>query len=400
MILLPIRTEMVARRTPLANYAIIAANCLAYAILDVSRVASLAVFKDRYLTLHADWPALHQFFTYQFLHADAMHLGGNMLFLWVFGQSVNAKLGNWAYLMFYLAGGVVAAVAFVIGSPHPLLGASGAIASITTAYLVLFPRSRVTVLFIMFFITSFEVPAMILIGVKVILWDNVISPGLSGPGNVAFSAHLGGYAFGFVAAALMLLLKAIPRDQFDMLALADRWNRRRAFQSAMSSPEAQRRAEFGTVARAVPLSPEAEKAENERLDRITDLRTRIGERLENGEVPAAAKLYEELIAIDPNQCLPARQQVVIARAFYAAGRLPQAAASFERFLRSYRTGLESDEIRLLLGIIYARDLQQYESAEKHLAEALQRFAEGSRREQCAEWLTTVRRTLGKTVTDG
>ncbi len=394
MIFLPIRTEMVARRTPMANYALLAANGMMYLVFNIVHNPALRAFHDRHLVLHGDWPVLHQYFTYQFLHADLWHLGGNMLFLWVFGNSVNAKLGNAAYALFYLAAGVFAALTFTVDSTDALLGASGAIAGVTTAYLVLFPRSRVTVLFVFFFITFFEVPAMVLIGVKVILWDNIFAPSIGGAGNVAISAHLGGYAFGFVAAGIMLAVRAVPRDHFDMLALLDRWNRRRQFRSVMSDPNAQRQAVYGTVARPAAPTPQEQRVEDQRLDRITDLRGQIGEILDRGDVSAAASAYEELIAIDPNQCLPAQQQVVVAREFYSTGRPPQAASAFERYLSSYRSGYEADEIRMLLGIIYARDLQQYGTAEKYLQEALRRLTDASRQSQCREWIAFAKTAMG------
>ena len=215
MIILPIRTEMVARHPPLANYTILAANCFVFLIVNLTGSDAIGAFKARYLVLNADWPAVHQFFTYQFLHEGWAHLAGNMLFLWVFGNSVNAKMGDFAYVLFYLAGGVFAGAAFALVSADRLLGASGAIAAVTTAYLVLFPRSRVTVLYVLFFIGTFEMPAIALIGLKIILWDNMIAPKLFGAGNVATSAHLGGYLFGLVAASILLLIRAIPRRGVD-----------------------------------------------------------------------------------------------------------------------------------------------------------------------------------------
>ena len=90
-------------------------------------------------------PQLHQFFSCMFLHADTVHLLGNMVFLWVFGSAVNDKLGHAGYAAFYLAGGVIAGVGYVLLSGvAPALGASGAIAAVTGAFLVLFPRVRVT----------------------------------------------------------------------------------------------------------------------------------------------------------------------------------------------------------------------------------------------------------------
>ena len=145
-----------------------------------------------------------------------MHLLGNMLFLWVFGNSVNGKMGDIPYLLFYLAGGVFAAWGYAIlqAKVFYLVGASGAIAAVTTAYLALFPRSRVTVMvWFFFFIHFFEVPAMILIGLKVIVWDNVVAPKLAGADSVAYGAHIAGYFFGFLVSLNMLFLRALPRDQ-------------------------------------------------------------------------------------------------------------------------------------------------------------------------------------------
>ncbi|NOS99491.1 MAG: rhomboid family intramembrane serine protease [Phycisphaerales bacterium] len=399
MIFIPIRTEMVSRRTPVMNYALLAVNVLVFAAFNVLARDQLDGFRERYLVLQGEWPSLHQFFTYQFVHADPWHLAGNMLFLWVFGNSVNAKLGDLAYGMFYLAGGVFAALTFLLGNTAHLLGASGSIAAVTTAYLVLFPRSRVTVLFIFFFITFVEVPAMVLIVVKVILWDNIVAPRIHGAGDVAIAAHIGGYAFGFVAAMTMLLIKVVPRDHFDLLGLVDRWNRRRAYRATMADPDLRRAATYGTVGRA-PLSEAERKQEEARLDRIGDLRTRIGDRLTGGDMDGAIALYEELTTLDSGQCLSARDQLEIAKGFYARRRTPQAAGAFERYLSCYRTGTETDEIRLLLGIIYARDLQQYGAAEKHLSACVDRLKGDDRKNQCQQWLDHVRQYLGRPAIDG
>ena len=395
--MIPIRTETSIKATPWVNYVLIAANILAYFIFDWSRNESLAGFKDKHLILHADWPALREFFTYQFMHANPMHLAGNMLFLWVFGNPVCAKMGSIPYALFYLAGGVFAAWGYALGATAPMLGASGAIAAVTTAYLALFPRSRVTVLFFFFIITYFHVPAMILIVFKVILWDNILMPGIGGGGAVAYSAHLSGYLFGFVATMLMLWLRALPRDTFDMVALWKRWHQRRAYAAALSDPTARARAEFGAVARVVPASREIAAAESARLDQVTDLRSRIADCLGEDDPESATALYEQLVSIDGGQCLPEKQQMQVARQFYATGRFPQASAAFEGFLACYPRSADAADVYLLLGIIYARDLRQYETAEKHLEAALERIGEGARVEQCKRWLREVRVALGKTA---
>ena len=224
----PIRTETDVHRTPLANYGLIALNVLIFVSLDVLGDARAQLFKLTNLALHCAAPSLHEFITYQFIHGDLAHLLGNMLFLWVFGNAVNAKLGNVAYLFYYLAAGVFAAFGFALTSSGDLLGASGAIAGVTTAYLVLFPRSRVTVLYWLFFVGTFELPAMVIIGLKIILWEIIIAPQVVCAGNIATGAHLAGYLFGLLSVRLMLLIRVVPRDQFDMLALLKRWHQRRA----------------------------------------------------------------------------------------------------------------------------------------------------------------------------
>ena len=396
MQLLPIRTETTIHRLPVVNLALLGANVLIFLVFDFSPTAAGTEFKKAHFVLDSEWPALYQLLTYQFAHADVWHLVGNMLFLWVFGNGVNAKLGDLPYLFFYLAGGVFAGVVFGWLSADALLGASGSIAAVTTAYLVLFPRSRVTVLFAFFFITFFEVPATIIIAVKIILWDNILAPQIAGgAGQVAYSAHLAGYSFGLVVAMLMLVVKAVPRDKFDMLALLKRWHQRRAFTSVMADPQARAQAQYGRVARVEPVDPAAPVVLDRQMDERSERRSQIAEHLRRREMGDALTCYEKLIGIDPQQCLPAEQQMAVAREYYATSRFPQAAAAFERYLASYKTSGEANEVRLLLGIISARDLKQYEAAEEYLREALRRSISPTRREQAQRWLDQIHEIQGR-----
>ena len=383
---IPIRTESPLHRTPLANYGLLALNILVFFILDAHPSAAMARIKQEYFVLGARSPQWYQFITYQFTHADAWHLAGNMLFLWVFGNSVNAKMRNVPYVVFYLSAGVFAGIVFKMFSDYAMLGASGSIAAVTTAYLVLFPRSRVTVMYVFFFIGFIRVPAIVLILLKIVLWDNLIAPHVLSGGNVAYEAHLAGYLFGFVAAMILLKTRRIARDQFDMLALIKRWNQRRAFAAAMASPEAAARAQLGKVARvSAPVDPK----EQRRQEEIRALRSRIAARLAENELTDAVALYEQLLAIDPQQCLPADQQMLVGRAYYEQARFIPAAAAFERYLQSYGTGTQANEVRLLLGIIYARDLRQLQPAKAHLTAAMERAVNPSRKEQAARWLERI-----------
>ena len=144
-----------------------------------------------------------------FLHGGWLHLIGNMLFLWVFGNNVEDRLGAIPYVVFYVAGGVAAfALQLVLGpdSAIPTLGASGAIAAVLGAYIVAYPRARVLTLVIFFFITVTELPAYLVLGVWFVLqlFNGVGQIGTAVNGGVAYWAHVGGFAFGLLVGLLFL----------------------------------------------------------------------------------------------------------------------------------------------------------------------------------------------------
>ncbi|MEA2610167.1 MAG: hypothetical protein QOJ75_2410 [Chloroflexota bacterium] len=147
--------------------------------------------------------------TSQFLHGGWLHLLGNMLYLWIFGNNVEDRLGRGGFLLFYLAGGVLAGLAQVAvdpGSTAPTIGASGAIAATLGAYLVFFPGARVTSLvFLGFFYQLIKIPAAIVLGFWFVLQliDGVASLGVSQSGGVAFFAHIGGFVAGAAVAWLV-----------------------------------------------------------------------------------------------------------------------------------------------------------------------------------------------------
>lgn len=391
---IPIATSTSVHRTPWANYALLGANILVYILLgragDPTPLGKglLAPLILKVADLH-----LHQFVSYQFLHGGLWHLAGNMLFLWIFGNAVNAKMGNGPYLLFYLAGGVAAAIGQLWIAPASMVGASGAIAAVTTAYLVLFPRSDVTVLYWWFFIGKFEIRSMYLIIFKMILWDNLLAPSMipEGQSNVAFEAHLAGYAFGFAATVLLLLVRILPRDQFDLVALSKRSLQRKQMRSAMADPNAQARAQLGRVARPVSVRDVPRRSPHE--ERIIELRGRISDALGRGERDGAARLYEEVLELDARQVLTRTSQLEVAYHYYTSQRSPQAAAAYEKYLSNYPNDPQATEVELLLGIIYARDLQQYEVAKGHLERVHEQLTDDKRIAQCRHWLDVVHQAL-------
>ena len=143
--------------------------------------------------------------TSMFMHGGLLHIAGNMLFLWIFGNNVEDSMGPVKFLAFYLLGGLAATAAHTLSDPSstvPTLGASGAVAAVLGAYALLYPRARVvTLLFIIIFITVIELPAwLVLFGWAVL---QVLSASAeSGVGGVAYLAHIGGFVFGLAAIKL------------------------------------------------------------------------------------------------------------------------------------------------------------------------------------------------------
>ena len=151
--------------------------------------------------------------TSMFLHGGLLHIGGNMLFLWVFGNNVEDSMGRVRFLAFYLLGGVAALVGqYLVGSGEvvPLIGASGAVAGVLGGYLLLFPRARVvTLVFIILFFTILELPAIFFLGFWFLQqlafgYFDLTNP-VGGGGGVAYFAHIGGFVFG------ALLVRAFAR---------------------------------------------------------------------------------------------------------------------------------------------------------------------------------------------
>ena len=199
----PIGDDDSSRRTfPLVTYALIALNVLFF-FVELSGgdafIGKWAFVPRRFLANPvADFPTL---FTSMFMHAGWVHLGGNMLYLWIFGDNVEDRFGHVKFTIFYLLCGLAATfaqLAFSVGSNVPNLGASGAIAGVLGAYILLFPQGKVKVLQGQQVI---QVPALIVIGMWIVLqfFSGIGSIANAGQtGGVAYMAHIGGFAAGFV----------------------------------------------------------------------------------------------------------------------------------------------------------------------------------------------------------
>lgn len=236
--MLPIKDDIPTRRFPVLTLAIVVICCAVYFLFEHGLWGLGATGNDRVLEYGAipyeithpgkecaeaagqivcGDPAPNQapwwvtIFSSMFMHGSLLHLGGNMLFLWIFGNNIEDSMSEVRFVAFYLLGGLVAMGAQVLADPNaavPTVGASGAIAAVLGGYALLYPRARViTVVFIIIFFTIIELPALLVLGLWILtqLWlgaSDLGSQTAGGGGGVAYFAHIGGFVFGLIAIRL------------------------------------------------------------------------------------------------------------------------------------------------------------------------------------------------------
>lgn len=221
--MIPLRDDNPSRGTPFVTIALVVVNALIFLYefqLGLQSEAGLDRFFDAYAfdysvfssALAGGGPspgAVAPLFTHMFLHANWLHVGGNMLYLWIFGNNVEERLGAARFIVFYLLCGIGAALGQGLLSPGPMVGASGAIAGVLGAYLVMFPGARVsTLVFLGIFITVLQLPALLVIGFWIV--EQLVA-GLAelrmaehAAGGVAYYAHIVGF---FVGIPLLFVLR-------------------------------------------------------------------------------------------------------------------------------------------------------------------------------------------------
>ena len=206
--MIPLRDTIPSRRTAWITRLLIVANVLVFA-LELSQGRRLERFIARFGLVPAHWTPL-ALVTSQFLHGGFAHLAANMLYLWIFGDNVEDRLGHGRFLCLYLTCGVVAGLSQLLISPHsavPMVGASGAIAGVLGAYFLLFPSARIiTLVPIGFFLQTMELPAFVFLLIWFVMqWaSGLMAIGqVADVGGVAFWAHVGGFLAGMLGIAVL-----------------------------------------------------------------------------------------------------------------------------------------------------------------------------------------------------
>lgn len=236
--MVPLRDDNPTFITPYITYAIIGINILVFLKQMSLTPSQLDQFFQLYavvpkeltasfqgIPVHQQFPELLTLITSQFLHGGFLHIGGNMLYLWIFGNNVEEQLGHFKYLIFYLTCGALAALTQWYFSPFssiPSLGASGAIAGVMGAYILRFPQAQIlTLIPLGFILTTVRIPAIFFLGfwfLQQALYSfaslNVTSNVGMESGGIAYWAHAGGFIFGFILGPLLGLFSSPNRPRY------------------------------------------------------------------------------------------------------------------------------------------------------------------------------------------
>ncbi len=400
--MIPIGTDAPQRRAPLMNWALIAACVVIFFISHktdtIFHIPAVMLPGWGRFMLNPENLHLYQFITYQFMHESILHIGGNMIFLWVFGNQVNEKLGHLPYLLFFLAGGVLAGCGQILTSNAPTLGASGSIAAVAGIFLVLAPLTNIR---IWFFYFIFEVPSAFFLLFEIVTFD--LYGVYSGGGDVAHYAHLTGYSTGFIIGIFLLLTRLVERDHYDLLALINRWRRRHVYRQLVAKGYDP----FGTggsgttrgpVVMGIPITPAAIPIPPD--PRISELKETILRLRREHRMPEAARQYLELRQLAPMYCLPAEAQLDVSNQLMAEGLYAQAADGYEDYLKKYPTADGGDQVALMLGLIYARYLFRPERAMDLFTNAIEKLHDPDQKAMAEREMVVLRERMNSTSNPG
>jgi len=383
----PLGTDRTLTRPTVVNHALLLACGLVFIAqlllqMNATTPRGLEGFMS-IMALDPGNPTIHAFFTYQFVHGGFLHLIGNMLFLWVFGPNVEDRLGRIGYGVFFLLGGAAAGAAHILFESAPVIGASGSIAAVTGAYLVLFPRTHIRVLLMFIIIGVFNIPAVWFIGFAIA--KDLFLQGFGGNDGVARLAHLGGYFFGAGVSITLLATGLLQREAFDMFSLSRQAQRRRSFRSMTT-----RGADPWNAAGRTPPRPTArqEKLNAKEQARVQE-RARISAALGEGRVDDAANLYLDMLQKDPDATLAPGAQRDIANQLFAMGEHRRAAEAYERHFQKHDNSPDAPSIGLMLALLQTRYLDEPNKARSVLRDVRDRLSKPDERQMAESLLAEI-----------
>lgn len=350
--LIPLGTDRALNRRSVVTPALIIANISVFIVMA-------ALPQDAHeRALEALWINPHDFrvwglVTTAFLHGGFLHLLGNMVFLWVFGPGVEDRLGRVGFLGFYLFGAVASSGAHAAFQDAPAIGASGAVAAVAGGFLVLMPRVTVRCLVFFIIIGIIRIPAWWFVAFNIA--KDLLLQATAGQHNIAALAHLAGYAFGGAACWALLATRTLKPEPHDLFSMSRQANRRRAFQAASRVGESRiqkkvgrRPSRHGDDSDPVPAFDED----------LAEARARVSSALAEGDRAKLASAYRELLSEHGvgKSLMPRQTQLEMGNMLYEESEHQLASSAYEGFLKRYPRDAESPRVRLLLGLLNARYL--------------------------------------------
>jgi membrane associated rhomboid family serine protease len=337
--------------------------------------------------LHSARPQLWQFITYAFLHSNIWHILGNICFLFIFGNKINDRLGNVAYLCFFICGAVVSGLIYSFYCDTDLLGASGAVAAVTGAYLVLYPESNISFFYAPAVPVRFKLPAFIFIILKILIFDLHVTGQYAGA-HVANLAHIGGYGFGIIVSLIMLLSGILKGDGVDILYMLKQFKRRTEYSLAprLRIESDKRKWRLSVVKQKTHTGTTLDEHVNGKV-------ALIQQAIDNNDLNTAALEYKGLLKISPAEVLPRQQQLDLANCLMELGEAAVAARAYKLFRDKYSDYEYIGHIDLMLGVLLSRYLNKPENAAEYLQAALGNLHEQGQVEMCRLELSKIKKKL-------
>jgi len=369
-VLIPIGDENYGDKKPILNYILIGLNVAVYVFVTLP--ASVDSYNGVVLAYGLDpgKKSLLTFITSMFLHGGIFHLIGNMLFLYIFGDNIERKLGHVGYFFFYMGTGIVAGLAFAVTGEEgrPAIGASGAVSGVLGAYIFFFKNNRIKVFYwFFFFIGTFHIKAFWGLGIwiaKDVLMAMAEQGNSVGTG-VAYMAHIGGFAAGLLTAVALHMLKITKPGEGGAASRHVGWEhvtgqdwrgRSTSWKPGHRAPRREPR-----PASSIPVkmrSPESSVSE------ITGL-------VDSEDFMALAAACRKARFYFGPGALPLELEEKIARRALAEGRFLIAADSFSALVKKHGTSPNLGYFHAMLGIIHADHLDNFALARQHLKKALE-----------------------------
>jgi membrane associated rhomboid family serine protease len=385
-VILPLGTDRPLRRPTLINHILILFNVAAFCLC-----AALTGFADKEFGWvvrtfglsreHMDW---WRWITYAFVHADLLHILGNLLFLWVFGPTVEDRLGRIGYVVFVLLGAAASGAGHVAASKFALVvGASGVVSGVTGAFLILCPRANIRTFVFFILIGVFNIPALWYIAFCIA--RDIIGFG-HGSRDVSYAAHLGGYAFGASTALVLLATKILAREDYDVFYMIRQARRRREINEAVREGQqrlyrgagsADAKAKRGKAVVEIPEVP---------LE-VASARAALSAALSSGDRDGVVTHYRTLTTVvdaakasQQNfnaalEVMPSRAQLDCANRLFELGERALAARAYRGFLNQYERDPQAGVVRVMLALLMVRYLEQREQARGVLDEAIRVLTE-------------------------